>query len=86
MKGAGPTYDYRQFDPEKLPKNVTLASLKGLSENGPRFENESVTLQNVKRHASENEDCKNPTLHKLKRVKVSETLKTRASKGFPANP
>jgi hypothetical protein len=74
IKGGGPTYEYRQFDPNKLPKSVTLASLKGLSEKTSRFRNESVTLQNVKRDASENEDCKSLTLQKMKRGKVSENL------------
>ena len=86
IKGAAATYDYRQFDPEKLPKKVTLASLKGLSENNSCFEIRSLTLLNQKSHASKLEVCKRVTLLNQKHEKVSKTLKTRASKEFQANP
>ncbi len=85
IKGAGPTYDYRMFDPAKLPEKVTLTSLKGLSGKNSCFGKRSVTLQKVKRHASENEVRESPMLQKMKREKMARIPKSRTSKGFEAS-
>jgi hypothetical protein len=86
IKAGGPTFDYRLFDPAKLPEKITQSSLKGLVENSARFINRSVTLQKVKHHASENEAHESAPLQKVKHGKVIKTAKTRASKGIETNP
>lgn len=70
LKGAAATFDYRLFDPTKLPVTITLSALKGLVENNPCFKKRSVMLQKLKRHASDNEVCNVSTLQKVKHGKV----------------
>ncbi|GJL74545.1 MAG TPA: hypothetical protein DEF07_00860 [Nitrosomonas sp.] len=41
IKGGAPTYDYRQYDPDKLPENITLTELKGLSQKNSSFGKQS---------------------------------------------
>lgn len=54
IKGGPPTYDYRQFDPKKLPDEITLTKLKGLSHKNSSFGNQSVLVRNAKHNASRN--------------------------------
>jgi hypothetical protein len=84
VKAWGATYDYRLFDPTKLPETITLTSLKGLSGKNSCFGKRSVTLQKVKRHASDNEVCKVTTLQKVKHEKVVKMPASRTTQGMEA--
>ncbi len=84
IKGGNPSFDYRQFDPTRLPEKINLTALKGLAGKNSCFKKRSVTLQKLKRDASEIEVLESSTLQKLKHEKVEKTAKTRASQGFLA--
>jgi hypothetical protein len=65
--GGQPTFDYRFFDPTKLPEKVTLSTVKGLSGKNSCFGKRSVTLRKLKPRASDTEVRAGPMLQKLKR-------------------
>lgn len=70
IKGGPPTYDYRQFDPNKLPEVITLTKLKGLSQKNSCFGKQSVLIRNVKHEASRNKVHDFPSIRELKRGKL----------------
>lgn len=84
VKAWGATYDYRLFDPTKLPEEITLTSLKGLSGKNSCFGKQSVTLQKAKRNASDNEAHNLATLQKVKHEKSSEMTTSRTTQGIAA--
>jgi hypothetical protein len=85
IKGGAATYDYRQYDPQKLPKKITLTVLKKLANKNSSFGNQSVMLRKSKRHASENEVYENQTLRNSKHEKVEIIPKTAISKDVEVN-
>ena len=84
VKAGGATYEYRLYDPKKLPAKITLTSLKGLSGKNSCFGKRSVTLQKVKHDASDNEVCKSPTLQNMKHEKVVKMPASLVSQGSAA--
>ena len=56
LKSGPATYEYRVFDPRKLPKSITLTSLKNLSENKLRFKIRRDEIRKLKQQALGNED------------------------------
>ena len=84
VKGGAATFDYRLFDPTKLPETITLSALKGLSEKNSCFRKRSVTLQKVKHDASENEVHDIPMLQKVKHEKIVKMPTSRTRKGLEA--
>ena len=84
VKGCGATYDYRLFDPTKLPEKITLTALKGLSGKNSCFGKCSVTLQKVKHDATENVVSNVTTLQKVKHGKSFESSTSLSGQGFEA--
>jgi len=85
IKGGPATYDYRQYDPAKLPERITLTALKKLANKNSSFGIQSVMLRKSKRHASENEVYENQTLRNSKHEKVEIIPKNATSKGAEVN-
>jgi hypothetical protein len=70
IKGGAPTYDYRKYDPKKLPEKITLTHLKQLSRKNSSFGKQSASVRNSKRDASENKVHEIHTLRDSKRRKT----------------
>lgn len=70
IKGDASTYDYRHYDPKKIPKNITLTVLKGLSQKNSSFGKQSTSVRNSKRKASENKVHEIHMLRDSKRIKI----------------
>jgi hypothetical protein len=86
IKAGGATYDYRFFDPSKLPEKITQTSVKGLTGKNSCFGKRSATLQKAKHDASESEDHKVSPLQKLKHEKVVKLAGSPTIKGYEAIP
>lgn len=86
IKAGSATHDYRSFDPSKLPEEITLTALKGLTGKNSCFGKRSATLQKMKQDASENEVRKVSPLQKLKHEKVVKLARRPTNKGLEANP
>lgn len=85
VKAAGATFDYKSFDPTKLPENITLTSLKKLSEKNSRFGKKSVTLRKKKHDASDNALGNVTTLQKTEHEKSARLPTARTNKESEAD-
>ena len=85
IKGGAATFDYRQFDPAKLPEEITLTELKKLSNKNSSFGIQSGMLRKSKRTASKNKVHDIQALRNSKHEKVEKIQKSAASKGVGVN-
>lgn len=85
IKGGAATYDYRQYDPKRMPDKPTLTQVKGLSIKNSSFGIRSVSVRNSKREASKNEVHENHSLQNAKHGEVRKIHEIANSKAVAVN-